>query len=741
MVFVNVGMDVGVFCCNGQSPTPVVGPPKDTMTEKTACIAPAQSISSTEEIRPAEESETPAMEKMTESQRAPSTSTSTQDVNMKCILKETRVEDDLKDSRFPLKILLSKRRRKVKQLKHEQFDFEIYAKTKKMAGFLTNRPVRWAICFEKYIDQIKSRCCRWEYKLDDRKYTEAHLLLYFQPTEKVEITIQFQSGVVLVNGDNFRKWIEDEFPKVVEIFEDTLGPEEKEIESPLEEINHDMKMVWSKIEYLDNAIAVEDGVIEKMIQRCQSMEIKLHEHSQKLPNVITNDMLLRIEERIDRRVTEFMETTVEACCKRVQELKTGFMADLNILKSTVGNITAKVKEIEMKQPESKPKEEAGTDILKLAEAKSREIVEKEINEIDIDALVEMKVSEKTQWQTTRIENLERERVEKEINEVDVESLVETKLTEKTKQQTTRIEKLEQDVQSLAPAPAPAPKRLNRANMEQRTTTANNHDAQEASIANENLELLICFDSNWQYMDRRKLWKEKGSNLKRCGTLFDVSRTINNSNIQVLKHLLLHVGTNDLDEKDYEQVFDELKQLIDDIRTRFPGVKLIVSELLPRNDSKDSEVLLFNTALKNYAESHDDITLALHHNMRGQDMFYDAKHLKETKVPKFAKNLIRALLSSYNIRDKSELYPTKNNFAPPVARQRFGQIDRYRNSMRASPPNRNLQSKMMNIAGYGPSPQHTGWNPTTTPDDQPNQHPDTLVRDVLLKLGRYIGSCV
>ena len=103
---------------------------------------------------------------------------------------------------------------------------------------------------------------------------------------------------------------------------------------------------------------------------------------------------------------------------------------------------------------------------------------------------------------------------------------------------------------------------------------------------QNLELLICFDSNWQYVNRRKLWKENGSELKQCGTLFDVSQVISNCHVKELKHFLLHVGTNDLDTKHYLQVFDELKQLLDDVRSRFPGVKLIVSELLPRNDEND-----------------------------------------------------------------------------------------------------------------------------------------------------------
>ena len=131
----------------------------------------------------------------------------------------------------------------------------------------------------------------------------------------------------------------------------------------------------------------------------------------------------------------------------------------------------------------------------------------------------------------------------------------------------------------------------------------------------------------------------------------------------LKYFLLHVGTNDLENKGYLQVMGELKQLLEDIHRRFPGVKFIVSEILPRNDTKDKEVQCFNELLRSHAERHDvkDMTIATHQNMRDPNftMFYDEKHLKRNSAPRFAKNIIRAMLSAYNIQNKSELYTEKS----------------------------------------------------------------------------------
>ena len=109
---------------------------------------------------------------------------------------------------------------------------------------------------------------------------------------------------------------------------------------------------------------------------------------------------------------------------------------------------------------------------------------------------------------------------------------------------------------------------------------------------------------------------------------DVSQTISKSRVKELKYFLIHVGTNDLENKHYLQVLDELKQVLNDVCNRFPGMKLIVSELLPRNDTKDDEVKCFNTVLKSYAGRHTDINIANQHNMRDPQftMFYNEKQV-------------------------------------------------------------------------------------------------------------------
>ena len=211
-----------------------------------------------------------------------------------------------------------------------------------------------------------------------------------------------------------------------------------------------------------------------------------------------------------------------------------------------------------------------------------------------------------------------------------------------------------------------------------------------------------------------------------------------------------MGTNDLENKHYLQVLDELKQVLDDVRYRFPGVKLIVSELLPRNDTKDGEVKCFNTVLKSYAEQHTDITIATHHNMRDPQftMFYDKKHIRENNVPRFAKNLIRAMLSAYKIQSKSELYPTKT----------MHENDRQKNKTLWQKPPDLMRTNLMSLAGYGQTGERSGWNEMThqknnnininnnnrnfnNNNNSISNNREGLINDIMQKLANYMKSCI
>ena len=72
---------------------------------------------------------------------------------------------------------------------------------------------------------------------------------------------------------------------------------------------------------------------------------------------------------------------------------------------------------------------------------------------------------------------------------------------------------------------------------------------------------MCFDSNKQYIDFRKLWTLKGTKVKSCGNWRDVNKVIDEkTNYPNLKYFFTNVGCNDLDTHEADEVFKGIKNL-------------------------------------------------------------------------------------------------------------------------------------------------------------------------------------
>ena len=93
---------------------------------------------------------------------------------------------------------------------------------------------------------------------------------------------------------------------------------------------------------------------------------------------------------------------------------------------------------------------------------------------------------------------------------------------------------------------------------------------------------------------------------------------------------------------------------------FPEIKIILSEITPRTDGKDKEVIKCNELIKEMAKNDDSIFVAFHSNLRDEDyfMFTDVKHISRNAVPRFAANLKRALRSAYG--EKSSFQRNRTN---------------------------------------------------------------------------------
>ena len=135
---------------------------------------------------------------------------------------------------------------------------------------------------------------------------------------------------------------------------------------------------------------------------------------------------------------------------------------------------------------------------------------------------------------------------------------------------------------------------------------------------------------------------KNSERRSCSNLKDVGKLINDTDITTLRHIL-STSVNDLDEGSGIELFNIFSRLINQLKTKYPGIKIIMCEITPRDDERD-EVLKCNRTMNSYVSSQENIYVSYHPNLRDEtfSLFRDNKHIKESKIPKFASNIKRAM---------------------------------------------------------------------------------------------------
>ena len=165
------------------------------------------------------------------------------------------------------------------------------------------------------------------------------------------------------------------------------------------------------------------------------------------------------------------------------------------------------------------------------------------------------------------------------------------------------------------------------------------------------ELIMFLDSNGKFLEDRKLLTIKWNTFNRCGNINKINNFINGDIIyNNLKYILINVGVNDIDENSGEAVFNQIQETIDIIREKYNTVKIILSEITPRKDNRDDEVIACNSLINEYADRNNFIFVAHHSNLRDSNgsFLFDCKHIKKNYIPRFAANLKMALRKAYNI---------------------------------------------------------------------------------------------
>ena len=143
----------------------------------------------------------------------------------------------------------------------------------------------------------------------------------------------------------------------------------------------------------------------------------------------------------------------------------------------------------------------------------------------------------------------------------------------------------------------------------------------------------------------------------------------------------------------EQVSEHLRAILHTMRKKLKEVQIIVSEITPRNDNKDDDVIRCNELINSMCADKDYITIVQHSNLRNDNwsLHEDAKHISKAAIPRLVSNVKRALRKAFGVTSD-------------------GSKPRGSNS-RGMPYKRPLESRLQEFAGYNaPSIQK---KPSTT----------------------------
>ena len=158
------------------------------------------------------------------------------------------------------------------------------------------------------------------------------------------------------------------------------------------------------------------------------------------------------------------------------------------------------------------------------------------------------------------------------------------------------------------------------------------------------DTIFCMDSNSKFIRFKKFWTLNNSLRRRIYTQTQLKTFIENLDAESVTTFLIHVGVNDIDRKSGQEVFEEVRENVAILKTKYPDVKIVLAELTPRKDEKDDEVNKCNNLINEWATGEGNIFVASHATLReNKDQFlYDNKHIVKKRVGVFVVYLKKAL---------------------------------------------------------------------------------------------------
>ena len=122
------------------------------------------------------------------------------------------------------------------------------------------------------------------------------------------------------------------------------------------------------------------------------------------------------------------------------------------------------------------------------------------------------------------------------------------------------------------------------------------------------------DSNRKFINEERVSPDGRlkTKISPCGSISDLGKLVN-SIPENLKALHIHTGVNDIELE--PQIHSKLYDNIMKIRDSHPNLKNILSEITPRFDFLDNDVLRLSAKIFNSFKACENISVVHHNNLR------------------------------------------------------------------------------------------------------------------------------
>ena len=168
----------------------------------------------------------------------------------------------------------------------------------------------------------------------------------------------------------------------------------------------------------------------------------------------------------------------------------------------------------------------------------------------------------------------------------------------------------------------------------------------------NYDYVMLCDSNRRYLDTKKLLPKSSSKIIACSTTGKAIDIMNNPRFTINKGLIINTGVNDIDHMSTEDVIQSQVNLIKTATGLFPGKKIILSSITPRNDSLDHKVKASNQEIHEQIKDIPNVFHVGNGNLRDDRFYHDTKHLsKRFGIPALARNIKKEIRNAF--------YPRQN----------------------------------------------------------------------------------